>query len=93
MNLPGFNAEAALGTHATAFRRQTSVESVGTQSFDNRVVPSFNQRPTSGCGPCMELKWPNGTGTGACVKYCCNALGCEMVSCTCPTRPGAGITI
>ncbi|HJU53547.1 MAG TPA: hypothetical protein VJ715_03210 [Pyrinomonadaceae bacterium] len=94
MNLPGFTAEAALGLNADAQRQYRSALTGETHASNARVVPSFNQQQTSGCGPCMELKWPNGTGTGACVKYCCNALGCEMVSCTCrTTRPGGPITI
>ncbi|HYG78895.1 MAG TPA: hypothetical protein VD861_00825 [Pyrinomonadaceae bacterium] len=93
MNLPGFTAEAALGPGAGGQRQFRSALTAEAQAFSARVIPSLKQGTTSGCGPCMELRWPDGTGTGACVKYCCNALGCEMVSCTCPTRRPGGITI
>ncbi len=94
MNLPGFTADASLGLGAGEQRQFRAVLTAEGQAFSARVIPSFNQQQTSGCGPCMELRWPNGTGTGACVKYCCNALGCEMVSCTCrTTRPGGSLTI
>lgn len=31
------------------------------------IVPSIGKK----CGQCTEIKWPNGTGTGARVKNCC----------------------
>ncbi len=49
------------------------------------------------CGSCSELKWPNGTGTGACVQDCCQTVHtpngyettCRFESCSCPlTLPG-----
>ncbi len=60
MTLPGFSAETSLSTNATTFRRYTSASRNVTQSFNGRVVPSLRVS-TSGCGPCTELKWPNGT--------------------------------
>lgn len=91
MNLPGFTAEASLGPNAAEQRQYRSALTGKTHASNARVIPSLKQGTTSGCGPCMELKWPNGTGTGACVKYCCNALGCEQVSCTCPSKGSGGL--
>jgi len=81
MTLPGFSAETSLGTNATNFRYRTTASTNVTQSFNGRVVPSL---PASGCGACTETKWPNGTGTGACVQDCCDVLGhCQIQACPC----------
>jgi hypothetical protein len=48
------------------------------------------------CGACTELKWPNGTGTGACVRDCCVSVAkgkgwetvCQFESCSCPINVG-----
>ena len=83
MNLPGFTAEASLRTSATAIDF-SSVARSEHQSFSDRVIPSFRRQAIGGCGACTELKWPNGTGTGACVQDCCDLLGkCTIQACTC----------
>ena len=52
------------------------------------------------CGSCTELKWPNGTGTGACVMDCCEQVPkghgwetiCHFESCSCPISwPGSWV--
>jgi hypothetical protein len=51
------------------------------------------------CGACSELKWPNGTGTGACVKDCCTTVNtghgpetrCSFESCSCGFNWPGGI--
>jgi hypothetical protein len=87
MKLPGFSAEASLSRAMGDYRFHTA--SGKLPSSGGGVIASFRQGMTAGCGPCMELKWPNGSGTGACVKYCCDASGnCEMKECTCSTSGG-----
>jgi hypothetical protein len=82
MTLPGFSAETSLGKNATTFRYHTTASRNVTQSFNGRVVPSL--QVASGCGACTETKWPNGTGTGACVQDCCDVLGnCQIKACPC----------
>ena len=87
MNIPGFTAEASLERTTSAyFTRMTAGE--------NGVVASSFGEETTNCGPCMELKWPNGTGTGACVKYCFDGQGrSEMVDCTCPPKRKGPISL
>lgn len=82
MKLPGFSAEASLG-------RTTEVYAFGTSTTEMRspvtgVIAAFRRQAIAGCGPCKELKWPNGTGTGACVQDCCDLSGnCKIEACTC----------
>ena len=83
MNLPGFTAEASLGTSATAVAFSSAARS-GNESISGRVIPSLRTQMIGRCGACTELKWPNGTGTGACVQDCCDLSGkCTIQACTC----------
>ena len=79
MNLPGFTAETSLTTgyrHRSGSRAETR--------SNGGVIASLQRVSTTGCGPCTELKWPNGTGTGACMQDCCDLLGnCELKACPC----------
>ena len=87
MNLPGFTAEASLKTSATAIAFSSAARSEN-ESFSGLITPSLRRQAIGGCGACTELKWPNGTGTGACVQDCCDLLGnCKFQPCTC----GAGL--
>ena len=89
MKLPGFDAETSLKTNTTGYRYRTSAASVATQSINGGVFPSLQRVSTTGCGACTELRWPNGTGTGACVQDCCDLLGhCEIKACTCGSGSG-----
>jgi hypothetical protein len=88
MNLPGFNAEASLGPTVRIYRRHTRALITAVRPRRRGITASL--AVSSGCGPCTELKWPNGTGTGACVEDCCDVLGrCEIKSCPC-SGSGAG---
>jgi hypothetical protein len=80
MNLPGFNAEASLKDATGRYLVQSTPGETGSGVF-----AAFRRQQTlGGCGPCSELKWPNGTGTGACMQDCCDLLGnCEFKACTC----------
>src|SRR4030095_6919001 len=81
MKLPGFSAEAALYQTIGAYR-----ESSGRDMRSGRsVIASLKSMAVrAGCGAGTELKWPNGTGTGACVQDCCDLLGnCKIQACTC----------
>ena len=82
MKLPGFSAEAALGETTSGYRLTSGAR---RQSAGGSVIASRKSMPVkAGCGPCMELKWPNGSGTGACVQDCCDLLGnCKIQACTC----------
>lgn len=82
MKLPGFTAETSLGTNRTAYSQSASIAEI--RSFNGRVIASLQRVSTTGCGPCVELKWPNGTGTGACMQDCCDLSGhCEFKACPC----------
>lgn len=84
MNLPGFTAELSLRAKAASYRPQA--QPAANQTFGSGVVASFKGANTLNCGPCMELKFPNGKGTGVCYKYCCDSTGnCELKDCTCAT--------
>jgi hypothetical protein len=87
MNLPGFSAEASL-KHATG--RYFFPSMAG--ETDSGVMAAFRRQQTAGgCGACVELKWPNGTGTGACMQDCCDLLGnCKFEPCTCGGGIGGG---
>ncbi len=90
MKLPGFSAEASLRTNATAFPYHIPAARPGTESFNRNVIPSLQRVSTTGCGTCSELKWPNGTGTGACVQDCCDVLGnCQIKACPCGSGSGS----
>ena len=81
MNIPGFTAEAALNRQASAYYFAPM------RAGEAGVVASFFGEETKNCGPCSELKWPNGTGTGACVKFCSDGQGGQvMVDCACPPK-------
>ena len=81
MRLPGFSAEAALGETTSGYRLTSGAR---TRSAGGSVIASRKGIVKAGCGPCMELKWPNGAGTGACVQDCCDLLGnCKIQACTC----------
>lgn len=83
MNIPGFTAEASLNRAGYYLGTMTAGET--------GVLASAFGEETKNCGPCMELKWPNGTGTGACVKYCFDGQGrSEMVDCACPPKRKGG---
>jgi|SRR5215813_1778876 len=80
MRLPGFSAEAALSRTTERFRVSLDVG----MDLTGGVIASRRAMAIAGCGSCTELKWPNGTGTGACVQDCCDALGnCKIQACTC----------
>jgi hypothetical protein len=87
MNLPGFNAEASLKDAAGRYQSLAGETGSG-------VFAAFRARQTlGGCGACSELKWPNGTGTGACMRDCCDLLGnCKFEACTCGGGAGGGTT-
>jgi len=80
MNLPGFNAEASLKDAAGHYFAQSPDGEIGSGVF-----AAFRAKQTAGgCGACTELKWPNGTGTGACMRDCCDLLGnCKFEACSC----------
>jgi len=81
MNIPGFTAAASLK------RTMSDYYFTLMTTGETGVVASFFGEETKNCGPCMELKFPNGTGTGACVKFCFDGQGkSEMVDCTCPPK-------
>jgi hypothetical protein len=81
MKMPGFSAEAALGRTVAGYRLTPGAP---MRSGGAGVMPTFRRQTIGGCGPCSELKWPNGTGTGACVQDCCDLLGnCKIQACTC----------
>lgn len=87
MKLPGFNAEAALSP--TGGYRSKSDDGM---HFTGGVIPSRMAQAVAGCGACTELKWPNGTGTGACVQDCCDLSGnCKFQACSCGGS-GSGFT-
>jgi hypothetical protein len=82
MKLPGFTADASL-KHATGEHRFQGLSS-DFQPIGSGVMAAFRRQTIGGCGPCSELKWPNGTGTGACMQDCCDLLGnCKFQACTC----------
>jgi hypothetical protein len=82
MKLPGFSAEASLNRAMGDYRFHTA--SGEMRSSGGGVIATFRRQAIAGCGPCMELKWPNGTGTGACMQDCCDLLGnCKIQACTC----------
>jgi hypothetical protein len=82
MNLPGFDAEASLCPTVGIYHRHARVLIAGVQPRRGGVTASLDT--SSGCGPCTELKWPNGGGTGACAQDCCDVLGrCQIQSCAC----------
>ena len=90
MKLPGFSAEALLNRsfEGHAFRTST----IDTPYSGPGVIAALKRQAIAGCGPCKELKWPNGTGTGACVQDCCDLLGnCKIQACTCGGS-GSGFT-
>ncbi len=87
MNMPGFDAEAALGRiGGQIFRRRYS----GIRA-NNLLTP---QLPIGGggfgCGACTPLKWPNGGPTGVCVQDCTDALGRHYFK-TCQCGGGGGL--
>ena len=87
MKLPGFNAEAALSRSTSGFRLNSD-----EGRHPSGVIASRMAQAVAGCGACTELKWPNGTGTGACVQDCCDLLGnCKIQACTCGGS-GSGFT-
>lgn len=92
MSVPGFTAEASLLDARNGRPYRTSHARGGTRSRDGLVTPSLQQRAVgSGCGGCTELKWPNGTGTGACVQDCCDVLGnCKITACPCSGSGSGG---
>lgn len=74
MRLPNQSPGVSRTTHIGAQRRVVG------------ILPAARIRlpPTTGCGACTELTWPDGTGTGACVQECCDVLGsCQIRSCPC----------
>jgi hypothetical protein len=80
MKLPGFTAEAALSRTTAGYRFNSSD---GMHSSGG-VIASRMAQAVAGCGACSELKWPNGTGTGACVQDCCDLSGnCKFQACPC----------
>jgi hypothetical protein len=90
MKLPGFSAEASLGRTTEVYAFSTSTAEM--RSPGPSVIAAFRRQAISGCGPCTELKWPNGSGTGACVQDCCDLLGnCKIQACTCGGS-GGGFT-
>ena len=89
MNLPGFTAETSLSINRNNYRRRST--SSGERSINGGVIASLQRATTAGCGPCVELKWPNGTGTGACMQDCCDLSGrCEFKACACGGGAGGG---
>ena len=88
MNLPGFNAEASLGRAASSFRSAASTGEI--PSVRSTVIPSLPNTGGGGtCGACTETRWPNGSGTGACVQDCTDVLGRHTFrSCSCPSSGG-----
>src|SRR2546426_11924197 len=82
MKLPGYNAEASLNRKLEPHALRTSTAE--TRSPGRGVIAALKTQAIAGCGPCKELKWPNGTGTGACVQDCCDLLGnCKIQPCPC----------
>jgi hypothetical protein len=81
MKLPQFTAEAALTRTMTGYRNTAA----GAMRSDGvGVIASLKGMMKAGCGACSELKWPNGTGTGACVQDCCDLSGnCKFQACPC----------
>ncbi|HEV8588820.1 MAG TPA: hypothetical protein VGQ72_08085 [Pyrinomonadaceae bacterium] len=82
MKLPGFSAEASLNRTIEGYVFRTSTAEMRRPGPG--VIAAFKRQAIAGCGPCMELKWPNGTGTGACMQDCCDLSGnCKFQACTC----------
>lgn len=92
MNMPGFTAEASLRPNAATHHQYRSGLIAENQSVSGGVTPSIRNVPShSICGECTELKWPNGTGTGACSQSCCDLrLNCKTKSCSCPSGTTGG---
>jgi hypothetical protein len=89
-SMPGFTADESLrrSTHLYAAHGNRSMEGSSRGISPSRIrLP-----PDTGCGPCTELTWPNGRGTGACQQECCDVLGnCKLQACPCPgPLPGGG---
>jgi hypothetical protein len=82
MKMPGFSAEAALSRTTTGYRLTSGAT---MRSGGGGVIASRKSMAVkAGCGACSELKWPNGTGTGACMQNCCDLLGnCKFQACPC----------
>jgi hypothetical protein len=81
MGIPGFTAEASLLGPRAGYQQA----SVPADGGGNSVVPQLTS-----CGTCTELKWPNGTGTGACARACCRTTpspggGRPITTCTTET--------
>ena len=86
MNLPGFSAEASLSRTINGYYFQPSA---GGRSTGRGVVASRDDMETFNCGPCSELRGPDGKGSGVCTKWCCDAVSgqnCQFKSCTCPPK-------
>jgi len=84
MNLPGFTAEASLG-YAMGDYSSSAVATL----FGRGVVASADQMETFNCGPCSELRGPDGKGSGVCTKWCCDAVSgknCQFKDCACPPK-------
>ena len=80
MNLPGFNAESALSRTNESYL----LNSDPGRNAGGVIASRQSKAVKAGCGSCTELKWPNGTGTGACVQDCCDLSGkCEIQACPC----------
>ena len=89
MKLPKFTAEAALERTMTGYRNTAAG---AMRSDGGGVIASRQSMVKAGCGACTELKWPNGTGTGACVQDCCDLSGnCKFQACPCGGS-GSGVT-
>jgi hypothetical protein len=80
MNLPGFTAESALSRTNGGYRLNTDAG----MNASGVIATRQSLAVKAGCGACTELKWPNGTGTGACVQDCCDLSGnCKIQACPC----------
>jgi hypothetical protein len=83
--VPRFTADASIYL-AVGRYRTARADSSGTTT--GAVIPALGKS----CGGCSELKWPNGTGTGACVRDCCSDIPskdgwqqrCQFEACACP---------
>ena len=86
MSIPGFNAEQSLYMGVASFRESPLNMSAAGR---NTVVAQLKS-----CGSCTQLKWPNGTNTGACARACCTSrpspgggppvVTCSTETCQCP---------
>lgn len=89
VSIPGFTAEACL-YQAVRHYQYTAIP-VNSAS-EKRIVP---QVLNINCGDCTQLRWPDGTNTGACGRDCCVtnlfSTNCQFETCACPPPTGGTV--